>query len=159
MFKSIIQWSIVFLAPVGFISIVTYIFDPFTTGDTWVYKKVKHIEEYANVKIKQGYSGRSCEKIDINSIIHYPKNYKECFKDMKLQKISYTNHRTYIKDGKKTTVPANYIYGVYRCEMGGVITEMRINPYGTGTNCSVTTFSKSDNIPIGEAYKHNKDYK
>jgi len=140
MFKSILQWSTVFLAPVGFICILNYFYDTFTTGRMWVHEDVEYIERYANTKIKQGRGGRSCRKIKIHAKINYPDDYdRDCFKKMKLKKLEYFS----------------YIYGVYRCESKGIITEMFISPNKDNTSCAVATFYKSDNIPIGEAYNYD----
>jgi len=159
MFKSILQWSTVFLAPVGLFSIIVYVFNFSIFNQSWVQGKVKHIEAYANTKIKQGRGGRSCRKIKIHAKISYPKDYdRDCFKKLKLEKILYGKYREVIINGEKRINTSRFIYGVYRCESQGIITELYINPTPKNTRCSVSTFYVNDNIPIGEASSYDKIY-
>jgi len=141
MFKSILKWVQILLAPIGLIAILAWFFD--SSKAMYLYKEVHEIESYAGGKIKQGYSGRSCKSMIVHKDMEYPKNYKDCFKKMELKKVEHSGNTI----------------GVYRCEFKGLITEMMIYTTTENMHCSVATFYKKDNIPIGEAYKHELPYR
>ena len=143
MFKSILKWVQILLAVIGLIAILAWFFDP--SKAMHLYKQIREIESYANNKINNGRGGRSCRDVIVHKEMNYPKDfiYKDCFKKMKLKKIIYSGNTI----------------GVYRCEFKGIITEMFLNLTSQNIRCYEATFYKKDNIPIGEAYKHELPYR
>jgi len=141
MFKSILKWVQILLAIIGLIAILAWFFDP--SKAMYLYKEVHSIESLANSKINNGRSGRDCRRIHVHKKINYPKDYTNCIKKMKLNKI--------IHEGNTI--------GIYRCESSKVVKEMMLYTTTGDMHCSVATFYKKDNIPIGEAYKHELPYR
>jgi len=143
MFKSILKWVQILLAVIGLIAILAWFFDP--SKAMHLYKQIREIESYANNKINNGRGGRSCRDMIVHKKLNIPEDYVRgcCFKKMKLKKIIYSGNTI----------------GVYRCECKGLITEMFLNRTSQSMRCAVSTFYKSDNIPIGEAYKHELPYR